>query len=97
MLHFKREFSFDDCLRLWEALWTCSFCDQLHMYVCVAVLQQFRRKIIEADMTFDDLIQFTNGLSHRIPLEESLRNAEILCKFAGEPGLQVLATISPLE
>ena len=97
LLHFKREFSFDDCLRLWEALWTCSFCDQLHMYVCVAVLQQFRRKIIEADMTFDDLIQFTNGLSHRIPLEESLRNAEILCKFAGEPGLQVLATISPLE
>jgi len=33
LLHFKREFAFDDCLRLWESLWTCAFCDQLHMYV----------------------------------------------------------------
>jgi len=90
LLAFKREFSFDDCLRLWEGLWTCSFCDQLQMYVCVAILQQFRRKIIEADMGFDDLILFTNDLSYRIPLEESLRNAEILCKFAGEAGKQVL-------
>ena len=90
LLHFKREFAFDDCLRLWEGLWTCSFCDQLQMYVCVAILQQFRRKIIEADMGFDDLILFTNDLSYRIPLEESLRNAEILCKFAGEAGKQVL-------
>jgi len=65
--------------------------------VCVAVLQQFRRKIIEADMSFDDLVLLTNELSYRIPLEESLRNAEILCKFAGDAGQQVLATIAPLE
>merc|ERR1711904_123074 len=42
LLHFKREFDFGSCLRFWEALWTCPFCDRLRVYVCVGVLQQFR-------------------------------------------------------
>ncbi|QDZ18988.1 RabGAP/TBC domain-containing protein [Chloropicon primus] len=96
LLHFKREFDFSDCLRLWEALWTCPFCDKLQMYVCVAVLQQFRSEIIEKSMTFDDMVLFTNDLSYRIPLEESIRNAEILCKFAGKRGKRILSAVPPV-
>ena len=90
LLHFKREFDFTDCLRLWEALWTCRFCSHLLLYVCVAVLQQFRAEIIDNSMTFDDMVLFTNDLVKRIPLEESLRNAELLSKFAGRKGKAIL-------
>jgi len=97
LLHFKREFSFEQTLRLWESFWSCTFCEQFHLFLCVSVLQQFRHQIIESDMGTDELIVFTNSLEGKIPLDDALRNAEILCRFAGEAGQEVLTSIAPLR
>lgn len=46
LIHFKREFPFDEVLRLWEALWTAPATPHLHLYMCCAVLMHHRRAIL---------------------------------------------------
>lgn len=42
LIHFKREFAFDEVLRLWEVFWSCATTRHLHLYLAVAVLVTYR-------------------------------------------------------
>lgn len=90
LIQFKREFEFDQVLRLWEALWTRHLSDHLHLYVCVAVLEHYRRAIMREEMDFDGILKFCIDLSGKIDLEAALRDAEVLCLFAGQAGQECL-------
>ena len=87
LIHFKREFGYEDVMRLWEVLWSRHLSDHFHLYVCTAILKRHRRKIMDEQMEFDSLLKFTNDLSGRIDLEATLRDAEALCVYAGAAGV----------
>jgi len=46
LIAFKREFPFDDVLRLWEVLWTDYYSSQFLPFVAFAVLESHRDMIL---------------------------------------------------
>ncbi|XP_078437533.1 rabGAP/TBC domain-containing protein [Wolffia australiana] len=86
LIQFKREFEYEEVMRLWEVLWTHYLSEHFHLYLCVAILKRYRHKIMAEEMDFDTLLKFINELSGHIHLEDSLRDAEALCACAGENG-----------
>ena len=46
LIAFKREFPFDDVLRLWEVLWTDYYSSQFLLFVAFAVLESHRDMIL---------------------------------------------------
>ncbi|MBA0693726.1 hypothetical protein Goari_004077, partial [Gossypium aridum] len=80
------ELEYEQTMRLWEVLWTHYLSEHLHLYVCVAILKRYRRKIMGEQMDFDTLLKFINELSGQIELDAILRDAEALCICAGENG-----------
>ena len=73
-------------MRLWEVLWTHHLSEHLHLYVCVAIMKRYRKKIMGEQMDFDTLLKFINELSGQIDLDVTIRDAEALCICAGENG-----------
>jgi hypothetical protein len=46
LIAFKREFSFDDVLRLWEVLWTDYYSNNFVLFIALAVLESHRDMIL---------------------------------------------------
>lgn len=46
LIAFKREFAFDDVLRLWEVLWTDYYSNDFVLFVALAVLESHRDVIL---------------------------------------------------
>ena len=46
LIAFKREFAFDDVLRLWEVLWTDYYSREFVLFVALAVLESHRDMIL---------------------------------------------------
>jgi hypothetical protein len=46
LVWFKREFKWDDVLRLWEVLWTNYYCSQYHLFIALAILERHRTVIM---------------------------------------------------
>ncbi|KAL6778092.1 hypothetical protein ACKKBG_A16895 [Auxenochlorella protothecoides x Auxenochlorella symbiontica] len=90
LILFKREFGFDQVLRLWEALWTAVPTPHLHLYLAVAALASRRRDILTADADFDGMLRLCLELAGKLDLEALLRDAEALCAFAGDAGRAVV-------
>eukprot|EP00897_Mesotaenium_endlicherianum_P003037 jgi/Mesen1/2761/ME000017S02126 len=90
LIHFKREFKYEDVLCLWEVLWSRHLSEHFHLYICVAILKRHRRSIMDEQMEFDTLLKYINELSGHIELESTLRDAEALCRFAGERGVSCM-------
>ncbi|DBB08963.1 TPA: hypothetical protein ACH3X3_007597 [Trebouxia sp. C0006] len=97
LIHFKREFAFDEVLRFWEALWSNPHHEHFHLFVCVAVLEHHRRAIMNSCQDFDDLLKFCVELSGRIPMTSVLQDADALCKWAGDAGLDCVAELTPVQ
>ena len=94
-LSHDREFEYENVMRLWEVFWTHYLTEHFHLYMCVALLKKYRRKIVEERMDFDTLLKFINGLSGRINLEAVLREAEALCIVAGDLGVSCIPEGTP--
>ncbi|KAL4296837.1 hypothetical protein GQ457_12G023910 [Hibiscus cannabinus] len=95
LIQFKRELEYEKTMRLWEVLWTHHLSEHLHLYVCVAILKRYRRKIMGEQMDFDTLLKFINELSGQIDLDATLRDAEALCILAGENGAACIPPGTP--
>ncbi|KAK9475361.1 rab-GTPase-TBC domain-containing protein [Dipodascopsis tothii] len=78
LVWFKREFVWNDVLRLWEVLWTDYLSSQFHLFVALAILVKHKDVIMDHFSQFDEVLKYVNELSKTIPLEETLTNAEIL-------------------
>eukprot|EP00249_Psilotum_nudum_P016251 c25747_g1_i3 orf=143-2287(+) len=86
LIQFKREFEYENVMQLWEVLWTHYLSEHMHLYMCVALLKRYRKKIVDEQMDFDTLLKFINELSGHIDLDTTLRDAEALCIIAGDLG-----------
>ncbi|KAL5697935.1 hypothetical protein ACHQM5_029032 [Ranunculus cassubicifolius] len=95
LIQFKREFDYEQMMRLWEVLWTHYLSEHFHLYVCVAILKKHRKKIMGEQMDFDTLLKFINELSGEIDLDPTLKDAEALCVCAGENGAACIPPGTP--
>ncbi|KAF7090640.1 hypothetical protein CFC21_093362 [Triticum aestivum] len=95
LIQFKREFSFDQIMLLWEVLWTHYFSEHFHLYLCVGILKRYRLRIIGEGMDFDTLLKFINELSGQINIDRAIQDAEALCTIAGEAGADCIPPGTP--
>ncbi|KAJ7452509.1 rab-GTPase-TBC domain-containing protein [Mycena galericulata] len=78
LIAFKREFPFDDVLRLWEVLWTDYYSNEFVLFVALAVLESHRDVILRYLVEFDEILKYCNELSMTIELDTTLAQAEVL-------------------
>ncbi|XP_010911930.1 uncharacterized protein [Elaeis guineensis] len=95
LIQFKREFEYLKVMHLWEVLWTHYLSEHFHLYMCVAILKRYRKKIMGEQMDFDTLLKFINELSGHIDLDGTIRDAEALCACAGENGTACIPPGTP--
>ena len=63
LIAFKREFKFDDVIRLWDALWTNYYSDHFVLFIALAILQSHRDVIMRYLTEFDEVLKYANNLS----------------------------------
>ncbi|XP_043913188.1 TBC1 domain family member 15 [Protopterus annectens] len=78
LIRFKREFSFQDILRLWEVMWTGLPCRNFHLLVCCAILDSEKQTIMENHFGFNEILKHINELSMKLSVEETLVKAEVI-------------------
>jgi hypothetical protein len=78
LIAFKREFPFEDVLRLWEVLWTDYYSNEFVLFVALAVLESHRDVILRYLIEFDEILKYCNELSMTIELDSTLAQAEVL-------------------
>lgn len=78
LIAFKREFPFEDVLRLWEVLWTDYYSNSFVLFVALAVLESHRDVIMRYLVEFDEILKYCNELSMTIELDTTLAQAEVL-------------------
>lgn len=92
LIYMKREFAFDEVLRLWEAVWAAPQ-PHFHMWVVLAVLQHHRKPLMEAATDYDGLLKYCIQLSGKLDVETVLTHAEALAEHAGPRGRALLAPL----
>ncbi|KAF5381100.1 hypothetical protein D9615_003903 [Tricholomella constricta] len=78
LIAFKREFPFNEVLRLWEVLWTDYYSNGFVLFVALAVLESHRDMILRYLVEFDEILKYCNELSMTIELDTTLAQAEVL-------------------
>ncbi|KAF8163248.1 rab-GTPase-TBC domain-containing protein [Crassisporium funariophilum] len=78
LISFKREFPFEDVLRLWEVLWTDYYTHGFVLFVALAILESHRDMILRYLVEFDEILKYCNELSMTIELDSTLAQAEVL-------------------
>jgi len=78
LISFKREFPFDDVLRMWEVLWTNYYSTNFVLFVALAILESHRDVILRYLVHFDEVLKYCNELSMTIELDTTLAQAEVL-------------------
>jgi len=83
LCQFKREFSLDDVLVIWEVFWSNHWdCKQLHLFFALAILQQVRTHIMSESLSFDMLLRYINDLQGKLNREQLLSSmAKLYQKF----------------
>lgn len=78
LVWFKREFNHTDILELWEVLWTGLPCNNFHLFISVAILDDQMRIFIDNDYGFNDILKHVNELSLMIDVKSILEKAEAI-------------------
>ncbi|XP_078273469.1 TBC1 domain family member 15 [Rhinoraja longicauda] len=78
LIRFKREFSFQDTLRLWEVMWTGLPCQNFHLLICCAILDTEKQKIMENHYGFNEILKHINELSLKLDVDDMLCKAEAI-------------------
>ncbi|KAE9406343.1 RabGAP/TBC [Gymnopus androsaceus JB14] len=78
LIAFKREFPFNDVLKLWEVLWTDYYSNEFILFVALAILESHRDVILRYLVEFDEILKYCNELSMTIELDSTLAQAEVL-------------------
>lgn len=76
LILFKRDFKFDEVMRLWEVLWTDLPCKNFHLLICIAILDTEKTTIMENNFGLTEVLKHINDMSYKIDLEETLCKAE---------------------
>ncbi|KAM4677913.1 TBC1 domain family member 15 [Discoglossus pictus] len=78
LIRFKREFSFQDILRVWEVMWTQLPCENFHLLICCAILESEKQIIMERHYGFNEILKHINELSMKLDVNDVLCKAEAI-------------------
>lgn len=78
LIWFKREFSFQDILLLWEVLWTGLPCPNFHLLIGCGILDLERDALMHSDYGFNEILKHINELTMKMSVEDILCRAEAL-------------------
>ncbi|XP_066564843.1 TBC1 domain family member 17 isoform X2 [Amia ocellicauda] len=76
LIWFKREFSFEDILTLWEVMWTGLPCSNFHLLVACGILTSQRVALMGSDYDFNMILKHINDLSMQLDVSYVLCCAE---------------------
>jgi hypothetical protein len=76
LVWYKREFTHEDILELWEVLWTNLPCINFHLLIGIAILDNEMTTFIENEYGFTEILKHVNDLSERMNLKQVLEAAE---------------------
>ncbi|CAG9765437.1 unnamed protein product [Ceutorhynchus assimilis] len=76
LVWFKRELKQDDVMRFWEVLWTGYPCQNFHLLVGVAILEQERGALMENNYGFTEILKHINELNGKLDMSLMLNKAE---------------------
>uniref|UniRef100_A0AAR2IXZ3 Rab-GAP TBC domain-containing protein n=1 Tax=Pygocentrus nattereri TaxID=42514 RepID=A0AAR2IXZ3_PYGNA len=76
LIWYKREFSFEDILSLWEVLWTRLPCANFHLLMACAILESQRGELIGSNHDFNTILKHINELTMKLDLQTVLLEAE---------------------
>jgi hypothetical protein len=68
LVWFKREFEWEDVIRLWEVLWTNYLSEQFILFVALAVIDAHRKPILEELNEFDEVLRVSSHLNRPWPV-----------------------------
>ncbi|KAJ2707390.1 GTPase activating protein [Coemansia sp. IMI 203386] len=77
LIWFKREFGFEDILRLWEVLWTDYLTDRFVLFVALAILQRHADVIMDHLRSPEEILKYIQDLGETIDLNDTLKGAEM--------------------
>lgn len=63
LIDFKREFKFEDVIRLWDVIFTDYYSTEFVLFIALAVLHSHRDVIIRYLVEFDEVLKYANDLS----------------------------------
>lgn len=97
LISFKREFKMEDTLLLWEACWTNYSTNSFHLFLCIAIMAIYGQKVLDEEMTLNELTVYFNGLANMMPVDIVLSQARgYLYQFSKCPEVPcVLRCIMP--
>ncbi|KAJ1965575.1 GTPase activating protein [Dipsacomyces acuminosporus] len=77
LIWFKREFTFENILRLWEVLWTDYLTDRFVLFIALAILQRHADVIMDHLESPEEVLKYVQDLSECIDLNDALKGAEM--------------------
>ena len=64
LIWFKREFPFNDVMRIWEVIWTDKPCPNFHLIICLALMDLEKRTIVENGFGFTEILKHINDMAN---------------------------------
>ena len=85
---FRREFNVEEIQILWDFLFADYYCQDMHLFVALAILEIYRMPIITSITEGDELLKFVNNLAGKIDLDKVLAEAaDLYSKFRKLDGI----------
>jgi TBC1 domain family member 15 len=63
LILFKREFTFQDIMKLWEILWTDMPCKNFHLLICISILLMKKDDIMANRYGFNEILKVDHILT----------------------------------
>ena len=64
LIWFKREFAFNEVMRIWEVVWTDRPCPNFHLVICLALMDLEKRTIVENGFGFTEILKHINDMAN---------------------------------
>lgn len=77
LIAFKREFKFEDCLSVWENMWSAPT-KRFHLFMALSILENNRAIIIRYLQEFDEVLKYINELAQTLDPQPLMNQAEVL-------------------
>lgn len=78
LIAFKREFKLEDCLSIWEAIWSSPATSSFHLFIALSMLESHRGVIIRYLQEFDEVLKYINELAGTMDPYPIINQAEVL-------------------
>jgi len=78
LLDFKRELTYSETFIVWETIWAAEkvkLSSNFQLFICLALLSQYREVLIENNFDYADVLKFFNEMAEKHDVDEMLKLA----------------------